>query len=86
MTLPESMMRLSGPRRLAIRLAIDVARSGTEELDDLAFISRMLIELVDAHDDSRTGWCIVAAHKALLEAAQAEGIIPPTPADISRGG
>ena len=77
-SLEEATGRLRAKQREAISNAADNA-DGMEHVDDLAFVSQLLIELMDVYQQTPVGWAVVTAHKALLKMAQNEGVIPRPP-------
>jgi hypothetical protein len=75
-TLAEATGQLHPAQAQAIDMCEQVAQAGAEHIDDLAFVSHLMVTLIDAHDDGPIGWCLVAAHRALLDKAADEGLVP----------
>jgi hypothetical protein len=74
-TLAEAIAGLRASQRAAILTVIN-ALDGQEHIDDLAFVVQVLEDLTDVLEHSPVGWCIVHAHRHLLEMARNEGLIP----------
>lgn len=77
-SLEEATAGLRPQQLQAIETAIDNA-DGFDHVDDLAFVSQLLVELMDWHQQTPVGWAVVTAHKALLKMAQNEGVVPRPP-------
>lgn len=77
-TLADAIAALRPAQREAILQAVHAA-DGADHVDDLAFVAQLLVDLMDLHEQTPVGWCIVTAHKALLKMAQNEGLLPAPP-------
>ena len=77
-TIEQATGQLRPDQRAAIAAVCDAA-DGHEHVDDLAFVSAILVALMCEHEQTPTGWAIVTAHKALLKMAANEGIIDHPP-------
>lgn len=75
-SLAEATRTLSQERKdLIHRFVLSATEEGDEYVDELAFISDLLVQLMDEHEQSPVGWAVVTAHKALIKMAANEGII-----------
>ncbi len=80
-TLDEAIKTLRAKQIEAIAHAVDNA-DGPEHIDDLAFVSLLLTDLIELHQDTPVGWSIVTAHRALIKMAQNEWVIGRQPRQL----
>lgn len=77
-TLEQATGHLRPDQLVAIDMVCKAAQ-GMEHVDELAFVSQLLVELMSEHEQTPVGWAIVTAHKALLKMAANERIITEAP-------